>query len=91
MKNNLSNIISEKIILPVSDVFTHQNIAKTLKFLMKSQWWSESDLKEYQNEKLRKLVEHAYTNVPYYNEVFKERKLTPNDIQTSADLCARWT
>ncbi|MCK4664905.1 MAG: phenylacetate--CoA ligase family protein [Bacteroidales bacterium] len=86
MKTKVQNLISEKIILPLSDLATHQSISKTLNFLMKSQWWSESDLKEYQNEKLRQLIKHAYDNIPYYNDIFKERGLTPKDIQTSDDL-----
>ena len=86
MKYNAINIISERIILPISDVITKQSISNSLKFLMKSQWWSKSDLEEYQNEKLRHLIKHAYLNVPYYNELFKKKKLAPEDIQTTCDL-----
>jgi phenylacetate-CoA ligase len=54
--------------------------------LLKSQWWSSSDLKLFQDEKLRGLVIHAYNNVPYYNELFKENKLHPKDIHSIEDL-----
>ncbi len=43
-------------------------------------------LEELQAECLRKLIRHAYENVPYYRRVFEERHLTPPDIQTPADL-----
>ena len=83
---NLRNILNEKIILPLADIALGQSIKKHLDFLLKSQWWSESDLKEYQNEKLIALIKHAYENVPYYNELFKKLKLRPDDIRNSDDL-----
>ena len=83
---SLINTITEKIILPFSDLVLDQSISKKLKFLMKSQWWSESDLIEYQDDKLRKLVKHAYKNTQYYNELFKKLNLVPDDIKTVKDL-----
>lgn len=83
---SLKNKITENIILPLSDIALGQSISKHLRFLQKSQWWSESDLKEYQNEKLRALIKHAYENVPYYTDLFKKLKLTPADIKTVEDL-----
>ncbi len=80
------NIIAENIILPLSDIALGQSIKKHLNFLLKSQWWSERDLKEYQNKKLRALIRHAYENVPYYNELFKKLKLKPDDIKNTNDL-----
>ena len=83
---SIRNTITENIILPLSDIMLGDSVYKHLKFLKKSQWWSESELKEYQNEKLRALIKHAYNNVPYYNNLFKERKLTLKDIKTTDDL-----
>ena len=80
------NKFSENFILPLSDIASGKSISKHLKFLQKSQWWSESNLAEYQNEKLRALIKHAYENVPYYTELFKKLNLTPADIYTTADL-----
>jgi phenylacetate-CoA ligase len=36
--------------------------------LMKSQWWSPSQLAEYQRRQLTKLLTHARTTVPFYRE-----------------------
>lgn len=80
------NLFSEQIILPLSDKFLGFSIYTHLKFLNKSQWWPESDLKEFQNEKLRALIKHAYENVPYYNDLFKEKEITTEDIKTIDDL-----
>jgi len=54
--------------------------------LIKSESWSRADIDAYQNTKLKELIRHAYTNVPYYREVMKENKLTPGDIKNREDL-----
>jgi phenylacetate-CoA ligase len=55
-------------------------------WLEKSQWWSRERLIEYQNERLRRLIIHAYNNVPYYHSLFKEKGIRPSDIHTLHDL-----
>ena len=57
-----------------------------LNFLEKSQWWSTAELENYQNEELKKLIRHAYDNVPHYNKVFKANNIVPHDIKKIADL-----
>jgi len=59
---------------------------KFCKFLEESQWWPRWKLEQYQTEKLKQLLRHAYTNVPYYTEVFKKLNLNPNDIKSIKDL-----
>lgn len=56
------------------------------RFLMKSQWWPKEKLEEFQNQRLRKIIEHAYDNVPYYRKIFDVRGLRPKDIQCKEDL-----
>ena len=80
------NWVTQDLVLPLSDLFLGRSISKHLRFLQESQWWSAQELKEYQNEKLRALIKHAYTNVPYYHNLFNENKLTPEDIKTTDDL-----
>jgi len=88
MNKNISikNYLLENIILPSSDFLLGQSISKNFKFLMKSQWWSRDQIDEHQNYNLRKLIKHAYENVPYYSNLFKRLKLTPADIKTKSDL-----
>jgi phenylacetate-CoA ligase len=59
---------------------------KALAEFEKRQWLPLDQIKEYQNERLRILIKHAYDNVPYYNKVMRDRHLTPDDIRTSEDL-----
>jgi phenylacetate-CoA ligase len=56
------------------------------KTMAETQWFSDREIKEFQNEKLRRMVRHAYETVPYYRKVFQERKLTPDDIKAGEDL-----
>jgi phenylacetate-CoA ligase len=83
---SLINSISEEFILPLGDLFTGQSVHKHLKFLFKSQYWSREQIDSWQNERLRLLIHHAYSNVPFYAELFKDLKLKPEDIQTKEDL-----
>ena len=52
----------------------------------KNQWLSEADIREYQNEKLSRLIRHAFENVPYYRRIMDEGKLKPEDVSTVETL-----
>lgn len=70
--------------------YRKQNLNKQvfsyLKELEKTQWYSKSNQESLQNEKLRMLIKHAYTNVPYYHKLFRKNNLTPDDIKSKEDL-----
>jgi phenylacetate-CoA ligase len=59
---------------------------RRLRDLLDSERWSATEIEAYQNEKLRKLIRHAYENVPYYRECWRSLKLSPADIQSREDL-----
>ena len=63
-----------------------QTFRNLLAELNEMQWWEPERLKEYQNQKVRELMAHAYENVPYYNRVMKERGLAPKDFEAAEDL-----
>ena len=44
------------------------------------------DLRQLQNERLRKQVQHVWENVPYYREKMEKKGVTPEDIQSVDDL-----
>jgi len=54
--------------------------------LMQSQWWTHEQLVEFQNERLRKMVYHAYTNLPAYREKYDRHGIHPADIHDISDL-----
>jgi phenylacetate-CoA ligase len=65
---------------------SYSTYRKTYSFLQRSCWWSRDELLAYQLQSLSRLLDHAYANVPYYREVFDDRGLVPEDIQTLDDL-----
>lgn len=67
--------------------FAHPlSILKLKRTFDKNQWLSEEALFQYQSEKLRQTVTHAYHNVPYYQKLFRENGILPGDIRTAKDL-----
>ncbi|GAK56884.1 CapK related-protein [Candidatus Vecturithrix granuli] len=54
--------------------------------LLKNQWLKTSQIQDIQQKKLHKLLHHAYTNVPYYRQLFDSVGVKPGDIQTVSDL-----
>jgi phenylacetate-CoA ligase len=59
---------------------------KLLKKLEESQYLSETELENLQNEKLRNLIMHCYENVPYYSHLFRQLGISPTDIKTKEDI-----
>ncbi len=54
--------------------------------LMRNEKRPLAELRNIQNEKLRRLIDHAYHHVPFYRERFKKINLHPDDIRTIDDL-----
>ena len=45
-----------------------------------------SAIREFRDRRIRRLVEHAYDNVPYYRRLFDQAGVQPRHIRTAADL-----
>ncbi|MCO6429399.1 MAG: glycosyltransferase [Deltaproteobacteria bacterium] len=56
------------------------------KELRESQWLSREQILDYQNERLKQLIRHAYEHVPFYRERFDNLGLIPSDIKSVDDL-----
>ncbi|MFC2067874.1 phenylacetate--CoA ligase family protein [Chloroflexota bacterium] len=78
--------IAIHMMAPMMDFLRNTRTMKCLNELEKSQWWSQDSILDLQNQRLTRLVQHAYSNVPYYRRIFDERALKPKDIQNSGDL-----
>jgi phenylacetate-CoA ligase len=68
------------------DFFHPLNLWRFHRSLQRSQWFDPSELAEHQDRLVRRIVHHAYENVPYYREVFDQRGLDPGDIRCAGDL-----
>lgn len=83
---NLDTIASRHIFFPLSDVCGRTSSLKYLRTLEKTQWLKPSQIDELQEKKLHALLIHAYENVPYYRQMFKQNNLKPDDIKSVDDL-----
>lgn len=82
----MRKFIAENIGYPIQDIIKGTSILPTLDFLRLSQNWDENRLYDYRLNKLINIVEHAYRNVPYYQNLFNSLKFKPADIRKIEDL-----
>ena len=80
------NIIDKHLLLPMGDFAYGSDISRQWEVLNRSEFLPYQQILEIQNEKLRKLIRHAYDSVPYYHKLFDKLGLRPEDIQTKDDL-----
>ena len=67
-------------------LWDNEEFQRCYEWLLESQWRSRGQIETDQLGQLRKLITHAYENVPYYQRIFDERKLKPGDVRTLEDL-----
>lgn len=53
---------------------------------LQSEWLPAQDVRSRQWIALKELLNHAYTNVPYYRLIMNNIRLSPSDIRTWADF-----
>ena len=53
---------------------------------LKRQWRRPSELKLFQDALLRKVIDNAYKNIPFYGMLFDSISLKREDIKSTADL-----
>lgn len=44
------------------------------------------ELRNFQNDRLKRIITHCFHTVPYYHQLFKKLSLTPNDFKSTEDL-----
>lgn len=62
------------------------NSLKILRTLQSRQYLPLEELKAFQSERLRSVVEHAYRNVRYYRKIFDSAGIRPSDIRDIRDI-----
>jgi phenylacetate-CoA ligase len=55
-------------------------------FLKSSEYWTQEKLEKYQLNELKRLINYVYHNVPYYSELFKQKRIDPSDFRTLRDI-----
>ena len=58
----------------------------TLIHLLRNERRSVDELTHHQSIRLKKLINHAYSTVPFYKKLFDNNRLHPNDIKSIDDI-----
>ena len=83
---SLYSKITNRLVYPLGDRICGTHIVKSLNELREKQWWPPEQIQAEQNDKLARLIEHSYENVPYWRRLFDRSGLKPCDIKTKDDL-----
>ncbi len=84
---SLSSLILRHTAIPL--ILHREHRGEALRYrrhFTESQWWPLHKLRELQWEKLQRLLRHAHTTVPYYQNLFAEHGLTPRSFTDFDDL-----
>lgn len=54
--------------------------------MLERQWQSAEEIADFQWRQLKQLLEHAFTNSPYFRELFSSLDLHPSDINSYKDF-----
>jgi phenylacetate-CoA ligase len=63
-----------------------KNFDTWTKFYSESASWSESELREYQREKMIELIRHCFATVPFYREKWRSLGLSSDDFTDLDDI-----
>lgn len=72
--------LTRHIIYPLYQLGTGRRILPKLRELEASQWLSPAEIRDLENDRLQRLLVHAYHNVPFYHDRFEAAGLTPVDL-----------
>ena len=70
----------KNLIFPIYHYLKRDNVVKISKELRENQWKSPDEIQNKQRAKLKRLLLHAYENVPYYRRVIEKNKLIPETL-----------
>lgn len=71
--------------LPGNRRFTKQS-AEIADFLRQAQWWDSEQISQWQLERFKAVLEHAYTHIPGYRQLYQEAGIKPKDICSLQDV-----
>jgi len=86
LTDKIYNTTLEYIILPLGDIFFHQNLMKRLRLLREAQWWDRNKIEKYQRIQLSNLVKTSFSEVPFYKDYYASNGITYDDIKTLQDI-----
>lgn len=82
----MRKLIAKHIGYPFQDFMNGTSVLRTRDFLTESQFWPVDQMQSYQFEKFQKLLNHAWTNIPFYQKFYKAHNIRPADIKDPGDI-----
>jgi hypothetical protein len=70
----------------MSSAVTLRELIRALRATRRHPSAAQAALRAFQDDRLRRLVRHAYDHVPHYRERFDREGLSPSEIRGVADL-----
>lgn len=72
--------LHEHIILPLSDLLQGQQVYKYLRKIREAEQWSEEQMHDFQQDRLRQLITYAAKEVPYYRDWFQVNGFQSDEV-----------
>jgi phenylacetate-CoA ligase len=82
----LSGRILSSALIPAYYRSRGQLYPKYRSLLEQSQWWSPTQLHEFQWRELQRLLTHAFRTIPYYRNRYSGAGIDVRDIRTTEDF-----
>jgi len=80
------SLLIKHILFPFHERLLGRQTLACLQELEKIQWDPLEKIRQYQWQKLKALLNHAYKNVAFYQKRFKQIGATPEDIKSFKDF-----
>ena len=83
---SLYTTLVAKLIFPLHERLKRHTTVADRDHMEKVQWWPRDDIEALQVERLRSLLVHAKSQVPYYQRLFSEHRFSPESVKRIDDL-----
>jgi len=80
-----SNFV-RNVYYPVSYFLKRERVFDYLRIFEENQWKSQEEIIAIQKEKLFKILNYVYENIPFYRQKYLKSKINPRDIRTLKDF-----
>jgi len=78
--------LSRALALAPPEIRYGRPFTRVRRLLRETETWNTAEIEAYQACELRRVVRHAFENVPFYRRMFERRGLKPTDIESATDL-----
>jgi len=85
-KISLGEYMIHSILFKIGYSIKDRDFLKCHKFIKKNEYKPLSSLQNYQEERLKKIIQYSYKKIPYYHHLFNRLKIDPQQIQSVDDL-----